>query len=33
MRGKVPISQMDVRGVPMLGDLHLKNVVFLEGNL
>lgn len=40
MGGKVPISQMDVsldviflRGVPSLGDVHLKNVVFIEGNL
>ena len=38
MGGKIPILQIDVSfdivifpgGVPLLGDVHLKNVVFLE---
>ena len=41
MGGKIPILQMDVSfdvdiflgGVLSLGDVLLKNVVFLEGNL
>ena len=41
MTGKIPIFQIDVSfdivifpgGVPLLGDVHLTNVVFLEGNL